>query len=48
MPQFNAISPDRLLKLVGTPHCPVLIDVRTDEDFAAAPSLVPGSIQSGP
>lgn len=43
MPQFNAISPDRLLKLVGTPHCPALIDVRTDEDFAAAPFLVPGS-----
>jgi rhodanese-related sulfurtransferase len=43
MPQFNAISPDRLMKLVGTPHCPALIDVRTDEDFTSAPYLVPGS-----
>ncbi|MGE0280057.1 MAG: chromate resistance protein ChrB domain-containing protein [Rhizobiaceae bacterium] len=43
MPQFNAISPDRLLKLVGTPHSPRLIDVRTEADFAAAPYLVPGS-----
>ncbi|APF38149.1 MULTISPECIES: sulfurtransferase/chromate resistance protein [Chelatococcus] len=43
MPSFNAISPDKLFRLVGTPKCPVLVDVRTDEDFAAEPRLVPGA-----
>lgn len=45
MPSFNAISPDKLFRLVGTPKCPVLIDVRTDEDFAADPRLVPGAVR---
>ena len=41
----NAISPQKLARLVGRPDCPVLIDVQTDEDFAADPRLVPGAIR---
>jgi rhodanese-related sulfurtransferase len=39
----NAIKPEKLLKLVGTANCPIIIDVRTDEDFAADPQFVPTS-----
>ena len=41
----TTISVDKLYRLVGTPACPALIDVRTDEDFAADPRLVPGSVR---
>ena len=37
MSSINAISPDKLARLIGTSRAPVLIDVRTDEDFAADP-----------
>jgi rhodanese-related sulfurtransferase len=40
---FQAISPEKLSRLIGTPHAPLLVDVRTDEDFAADPRLIPGS-----
>jgi len=43
MSAINAISFDKLARLIGTPACPVLIDVRIDEDFAADPYLIPGS-----
>ena len=39
------ITHDKLFRLIGTPKCPVLIDVRTDEDFNADPRLIPGSIR---
>ena len=39
MPAINAISPDKLLRLIGTPACPALIDVRPSGDF------VPGSVR---
>jgi rhodanese-related sulfurtransferase len=45
MPSPNAITPDKLARLVGTPRCPALIDVRTDEDFAADPRLIPGAVR---
>lgn len=41
----NSISVDKLARLIGTPSCPVIVDVRTDEDFAADPRLIPGSIR---
>src|SRR4051812_338825 len=31
----TTISSDKLARLIGTANMPVLIDVRTDEDFAA-------------
>ncbi len=45
MPSPTTISVEKLSRLFGTPGCPRLIDVRTDEDFAAEPRLLPGSIR---
>ncbi|UWM79747.1 sulfurtransferase/chromate resistance protein [Rhizobium sp. SRDI969] len=45
MPSFLEISPEKLSRLIGTPGAPVIIDVRTEEDFALDPRLVPGSIR---
>src|SRR3954464_7696176 len=42
MPTLNAISADKLLRLIGTPACPALIDVRPSGD------LIPGSIRRPP
>ncbi len=47
MPSYLEISPDKLNRIIGTPNAPVMIDVRTDEDFALDPRLVPGSIRQG-
>jgi rhodanese-related sulfurtransferase len=41
----NEISCEKLLRLIGTPHSPRIIDVRTDEDYAGSPSLIPGSLR---
>lgn len=41
----NTIAPGKLARLVGTPPCPVLIDVRTDDDFGRDPRLIPGSVR---
>ena len=41
----NSISPDKLNRRIGTPSAPVIIDVRTEEDFAADPSLIPASLR---
>lgn len=45
MPSFLEISPEKLSRLIGTPGAPVIIDVRTEDDFALDPRLVPGSIR---
>lgn len=45
MSSINTIRPDQLARLVGTPKCPALVDVRTDEDFAADPNLIPGAVR---
>src|ERR1700720_2202824 len=45
MSSFTAISPDKLARRSGTANMPVLIDVRTDEDFAADQRLIPGAIK---
>jgi rhodanese-related sulfurtransferase len=45
MSTINTISADKLARLVGTPRCPALIDVRPQGDFDASPSLIPGSIR---
>jgi len=44
MSSFNTISVEKLARLVGTPKCPLLIDVSTEEDYAAASSVIPGSL----
>ena len=45
MSSFTTISADKLARLIGTASTPALIDVRTDEDFAADPRLIPGSVR---
>ena len=45
MSSINAISVEQLARLIGTHKSPVLVDVRTDQDFAADPRLLPGSIR---
>jgi rhodanese-related sulfurtransferase len=45
MPAINAITPDKLARLIGTPNCPAIIDVRTADDFAADPRHLPGALR---
>src|SRR4051794_15217661 len=45
MSSINSITIDKLARLIGTPKCPALIDVQTDEDFAADPRLIPGAVR---
>src|SRR5689334_6704497 len=45
MSAINSISVDKLGRLIGTPACPTLIDVRSDVDFAADPQLIPTAIR---
>ena len=45
MPSFLEITPEKLNRIIGTPNAPTIIDVRTDEDFAADPRLIPGAIR---
>jgi rhodanese-related sulfurtransferase len=42
---YTAISLDKLSRLIGTSNAPTLVDVRTDEDFAADPRLIPGAVR---
>lgn len=43
MSSYTSISSDKLSRLIGTAKAPALIDVRTDEEFAAEPRLIPGA-----
>jgi rhodanese-related sulfurtransferase len=43
MSSFTSISPDKLSRLIGTAKAPVLIDVRSDDEFASEPRLIPGA-----
>jgi rhodanese-related sulfurtransferase len=45
MPSNISISADKLHRLIGTPNCPSVVDVRTDDEWAAAPLLIPGSVR---
>ena len=45
MSSFNSISADKLWRLVGVPHGPALIDVRSKDAFAAEPRFIPGAIR---
>src|SRR3954464_12525174 len=45
MSSYTSISPDKLARLIGTAKTPVIIDVRTDEDFAADQRLIPGAVR---
>ena len=41
MPSFTEVSPLQLMRLLGTPAAPVVLDLRLAEDFAADPALIP-------
>ena len=43
MPAINAISPDKLARLIGTPGCPTIIDLRSDAEVTADSRSIPGS-----
>lgn len=43
MPAYTEISTSQLSRMIGLPDGPVLIDVRTDEDVAADPRILPAS-----
>src|SRR6195952_2360159 len=45
MPTPDVITVAQLTRLTGTPDAPVLIDVRTEEDYAADPRALPASIR---
>jgi rhodanese-related sulfurtransferase len=45
MPAPDTITTAQLSRLIGLPDAPLLIDVRTEEDHAADPRLLPGSIR---
>jgi hypothetical protein len=45
MSWINSISIDKLLRLIGTPGCLIVVDIRAAEDTANDPSLVRGSVQ---
>jgi rhodanese-related sulfurtransferase len=45
MPAPNSIPIDKFARLIGVADGPVIIDVRTDEDFATNPRLLPGAVR---
>jgi rhodanese-related sulfurtransferase len=45
MSSFTTITPEKLARLIGTPNSAALIDVRTEEDFAADARLIPGALK---
>jgi rhodanese-related sulfurtransferase len=42
MPAYNSITVEKLARLVGTPGCPAIVDVRADGE-----GLIPGSVRVG-
>jgi rhodanese-related sulfurtransferase len=45
MPSNITISAEKLSRLIGTPNCPALIDVRPDDEWAAIPFLIPSALR---
>ncbi len=45
MASLNEISVSQLARLIGTPSCPVVFDLRLDEDFEDDQRLLPGAIR---
>ena len=41
----NEITVPQLLRLIGTPDCPVLVDISVAQDFAEDPFLIPGAFR---
>ncbi len=45
MPAPNEITVPQLMRLIGTPECPALVDICIDPDHAEDPYLIPGSFR---
>lgn len=45
MPSPSEITVSQLSRLIGTPVCPVIVDVRIDADVAEDPFLLPGALR---
>jgi len=45
MPSPNEITVAQLNRLIGTPDCPVIVDISIDPDFADDPYLIPSSFR---
>jgi len=45
MSSINTIPSEKLARLVGTPKCPAIVDVRLEEEFDRDPRLIPGSLR---
>ena len=45
MPSHTSISIDDLARLIGTPDCPVILNVCIDDDFNLDPRFIPGSVR---
>lgn len=45
MNAHQIVSIDNTWTFIGKPSCPVIIDARTDDDFAADPRLIPSAIR---
>jgi rhodanese-related sulfurtransferase len=45
MSALNTIPIDKLVRLIGIANGPTIIDVRTSEDYAADPRLIPGAVR---
>ena len=43
----NIISIEKLVRLIGTPKCPILVDVRPPNVFEVDPHLLPSSFHCG-
>jgi rhodanese-related sulfurtransferase len=48
MPAPNRIAPDKLLRLIGAPDSPAIIDLRSADAFAADPRFIPGAVRRDP
>jgi rhodanese-related sulfurtransferase len=45
MSSHTQISVNRLQRLIGTPNCPVIVDVCLDEDFDGFPYIIPTAVR---
>ena len=41
----DTIASAQLSRLIGTPDAPAIVDVRIDQDVAADPRTIPGSVR---
>ncbi|MDI9848581.1 sulfurtransferase/chromate resistance protein [Rhodoblastus sp. 17X3] len=45
MSAYTSITSDKLVRLLGSPKGPALVDIRAEADFSADPRLIPGAVR---